>query len=324
MNKRNKMKRDGFSSRLLLFMKKNVGFPFTRIKQLKKGVWLLVGKSETWIAKEFVSLSKLKLQMAFTAALAKNEFKQSYIFYPQPLIVEDRIFGLIQYIKPSRMNEFHYHSTTNINDAFMLMENFHCSTSQFVSSFIKEIPLFDQIIKWEKRLKVFNELLSQHQQARYYSTLKNFSYIGEWALERMKCNSLYFMKEPHCIIHGDVAYHNFIRDENNKLHLIDFDLIAIAPSKIDIIQFCNRILPSLQWNENALFQFPQLHPYRECEAFLTALVYPTDIFREWNQFFRQNSRKRQTQLIYLENMTFELLKERLHFYKAMMKKIDTL
>ncbi|MEK3890597.1 phosphotransferase [Bacillus sp. FSL K6-3431] len=322
MNKHAKLKRDGFSNRLLLFIKKNVNSSFTRIKQIKVGVWLLSGKNKAWIVKEFSSLEKLELQMAFTAALAEHAFYRSYTFYPKPLIMENRKLALIQYIKPKKGDDFNYQSSKNIKEALILLGKFHGVTSQIASSF-KDIPQFNQIIKWKRRLNDFNELINQHKETYYYPTLQNLSYTGEWALERMKNNASYFTQEPHCIIHGDVADHNFIRDVKGNLNLIDFDLIAIAPSSIDLLQFCNRILPSLKWKEDALFRFPQLLPYRENKSFLTALIYPTDIFREWNQFFKRNKGKH-ADTHYMENMTFHFLRERMEFYKTIMKKVDTL
>lgn len=316
------MKRDGFTSRLLLFMEKNSGLKYSYIKQLKQGVWLLVGDNVMWIVKEFTSLSKLKVQIAFTSEL-KRQFTRTYSIYPEPFILEKRIFGLIQYIKPHKTHKFNYRSSNNINEALVLLNKFHAATSRFTSLFQNDIPYFHQINKWERRIKEFNELKKELGKDRYNSTLQALFYTGDWALDKMNSHASYYLAEPHSIIHGDVAYHNFIRGRDSQLYLIDYDLIAIAPKTIDLIQFCNRILPSLKWNEEDLFKFPQLMPYREDIAFLAALVYPADIYREWNHFFRGKIKK-QVQTDNFEKMIFASINERMQFYKKIMSRIDML
>lgn len=71
---------------------------------------------------------------------------------------------------------------------------------------------------------------------------------ANWSLAGMVRKRRFFQKEPSVILHGDVAHHNFLRDKNGKLHLIDFDLISIGPPSFDYLQYANRILPSIDWS----------------------------------------------------------------------------
>ncbi len=88
-------------------------------------------------------------------------------------------------------------------------------------------------------------------------------------MEQLEGEHHYFLDQPHCIIHGDVAHHNFIRGKDEALSLIDFDLIGIAPSYLDLLQYCNRILPSLNWSAPALFSYKQIQPFEYEKSFLT-------------------------------------------------------
>ena len=103
----------------------------------------------------------------------------------------------------------------------------------------------------------------------------------------------FFINEPYCILHGDVAHHNFLRDSNGILHLIDFDLISIGPPSLDYLQYANRILPSVDWSFERLSHFSQYQELLNEKAFLYALAFPADIFREWNRVIREGSYKDQ-------------------------------
>lgn len=120
---------------------------------------------------------------------------------------------------------------------------------------------------------------------------------AEWSLAGMEKFQQFFKKEPYVILHGDVAHHNFLRDGNGTLRLIDFDLISIGPASYDYLQYANRILPYIDWSFDKLVQYPQIRRFLKEKAFLYALAYPADIFREWNRMIREKS--------YSDNMKFK-------------------
>ncbi|MBS4176211.1 phosphotransferase [Lederbergia citrea] len=324
MNKSFIEERDGFDNRLLLFLKKKSGIPFINIKRLKQKVWLLSSTYENWIAKEFSSESKLTIQIAFTKELVDNGFIRTYSFHPQRFIVDNRIFGLIQYIEPVSENNFHYGNDNHISDSLQLLAHFHDTTSKFTSSFKNEIPNFRQIGKWNRRLMDFYYSMNEHKLSPAYSYLQQFSRIGEWALNKLQDDELFFTSKPHCIIHGDLASHNFIKGKDGTLYLIDFDLISIAPSHIDLLQMCNRVLPALNWSSDRLFSLEQIRIYKETRPFLAALVFPTDIFREWNYFANSTAPERQRRWVFLEKLIFGQLKERMEFYRTMIEKVEAI
>ncbi|MCR2820525.1 aminoglycoside phosphotransferase family protein [Lederbergia panacisoli] len=314
--------RDGLNDRLLLFMKKKSGLPFTQIKQIKHGVWLLPSINENWVLKEYLSTFKLSVQIDFTKELKNSGFMKTYSFFPHIFQMDGRIFGLMQYIDSGNFGSFHYDHDENIQSALELLTNFHQSTGMFVDAFKEQLPYFQQRSKWEKRLIDYYTFINLHKFKPLYSHLNRLAQYGVWALQQMNEHVSYFVKKPHCIIHGDVASHNFIKSKDGILCMIDFDLISIAPSHIDLLQFCNRILPSLDWDADRLFSYKLLNNLKSVRPFLAALVYPTDIFREWIFFSTSDVEQQSKKWSYVQRLTFHKYKERLAFYEKIKEKVE--
>ena len=137
----------------------------------------------------------------------------------------------------------------------------------------------------------------------------------------MKENESFFFKEPYVILHGDVAHHNFLRDTSGNLHLIDFDLIHIGPESIDLLQYANRILPSIDWSIDQLSQYQQISKFLKERAFLYALAFPTDIFREWNRILREKKHENQHHYKYVIELTLNQLYLRRKFVEKLKKKL---
>lgn len=323
MNKDFFEERDGLNHRLLLLLKENFDLPFIRIKPIKKMVWLVSTKHQHWILKEFSTLANFKRQVSFTEELKKNGFMKTYSFHQKPFILGDRIFGLIQYIESQPGVRVNYQHRSEIKDVSFLLQKYHQATANISIAVKEQIPVFEQLNKWNKRLMEFRHTLHLHTQHPVRPHLSYFADLGEWALEKMQKQAAFFTEEPHCVIHGDVASHNFIRDKKNQLWLIDFDLIAVAPAHIDYLQLSNRILPHLKWELEHLFSFQALQPYKASEAFVTALVYPTDIFREWLHFTRSPSIEQQRRWPMMEALILKQFKQRMKFSKEIIKRVDS-
>lgn len=316
--------RDGMQHRLLLLLKENFELPFIRIKPIKKMVWQVSTKSQHWILKEFSTLPLFKRQVLFTEELKKNGFMQTYSIHSKPLILSDRVFGLLQFIEAKRGENVNYQQRSDIKDVSFLLQTYHQATTTISNAVKEQMPVFEQINKWKKRLTDFRQTLPLYTQHPLRPQLRYFADLGEWALDRMQKRAPFFTEEPRCIIHGDVASHNFIRDKKNRLWLIDFDLIALAPAHIDYLQLSNRVLPHLNWELERLFTFQPLQPFKTKEAFVTALVYPTDIFREWLHFTRSHALEQKRRWPMMEALLLKQFKRRMKFSKEIMKKVDSL
>ncbi|MFS0647123.1 phosphotransferase [Siminovitchia sp. 179-K 8D1 HS] len=324
MNNQTDGKRDGFETRLLLYIRRVVGHHFRDIFIIKKGVWLIKSEKERWVIKEFTGQKKLQTQIYLTRCLFEHGFMNTYDFHPVGAVhFEDRVFGLIRHLEQNQDEPFHYGSARCRKDALALLSRFHDKTAQFLDMFRAHLLVFDQLNKWEKRLNDFKNKMDSYRDTSLYPYLKNYIFAGEWAIHFMKRHVDYFLEEPHCILHGDVAHHNFIRKKDGSLYLIDFDLISIGPRQIDLLQFCNRILPSLHWSSGRLFsECAEIEPLKNDLPFLAALAYPTDIFREWIYYMNSTKAERTKRKKHLESITFNQYKKRMRFTKTIMTKVE--
>ena len=60
---------------------------------------------------------------------------------------------------------------------------------------------------------------------------------AKWSINGLIQEWESFTRYNNVILHGDTAYHNFLRTSKNELYLIDFDLISIGPAVNDYLQF---------------------------------------------------------------------------------------
>lgn len=304
MNKH--QRKDGVTARLFPVVKEYLGHHMTDINEIKQGVWLVRSEKEKWILKEFRTKQQLFIQHKLTRYLKEYGFTQTYQFHPIQFVIDNRVLGCIEYISPLKNQSFHYRNKQNIWDAFSLIRQFHSATRQFIHEF-PEISLFNQMEKWHSRFTHYKNWfqLSPMRTNEFLQTMIDY---GQWALDKLGRSNDLLLPSKDCLLHGDVAHHNFIRDKDGQLHVIDFDLVKSGSEVIDYLQLANRVLPYLQWNSTSLFQIPELKPYATNEKFLIALTYPTDVYRECLLYRGHNM----NQLLSL----FKLPKKRLKFYES--------
>ena len=199
-----------------------------------------------------------------------------------------------------------------------LLEEFHRTTEKFYD----RIPVsrFNQVDKWEERFDEFEDNYSIIK--KYVSTdiIQTWLKWGKRSLKGLQKyeNDLY--SEPLCVTHGDVAHHNFFYKDNGSLYLIDFDLISKSPPLIDYLQYSNRIMPDIS-GSSELWSYEQLKKYKDNRAFLYALLFPTDIFREWNRLVRENDFHNNNYLHSVWLLTVEDLPKRVKMYKEITERL---
>lgn len=320
--------RDGFNSRLLLYAKRKTGIPFSNISKIKEGVWLASSAKENWVIKEFSTPEKLTHQILLTKSLKKHGFKNTYQFHPLhkygPCFFENRCIGFLQYIDTVKDQPFHYASARNRADALALLSDFHCNSSKCVPELKDSLNHFNLLEKWEKRLGNFKKNFQSMKELYEYAPFATYSKLGEYALRIMKTYKSYFVSGPHCVLHGDLAHHNFIRKKDGELYLIDFDLMSIGPKQIDILQYCNRILPEIDWSPFRLFDEGEaISQYQKDIPFLAALIYPADIYREWNYFVHYDKKKQRKHWKHLKDITLLQYDNRMQFSKWLIGQIES-
>jgi hypothetical protein len=283
---------DDYFIRLLSYLRSHFKENIVEMVPYRKNVILIKTDRSTYMLKGFHTNKRLRLQEAFTDTLRKEGFLKTYLFvHPEikdPLFFEGTYFGCMEYI-PQNKTPFSFQSHKNRQEGLELLQQFHLVTSSFESRYRTLIPKGIIIEKWRERGKLFSSNISF---LKYFINDKILTELIEWAtwsLSGMEKDPSLFINEPYCILHGDVAHHNFLRDYNGILHLIDFDLISIGPPSLDYLQYANRILPHLDWSFERLENFPQYKKLLNEKAFLFALAFPADIFREWNRLIREES-----------------------------------
>lgn len=311
---------DVFNNRLLSILNKSVPFTVLEVKQLRNNVYFIETDRRPYILKGYSSLQRLRLQEVFTATLKKHGFLQTYSFLrfsENPISLNHKYWGWIEYLEPHR-ETFTYQSENNRIAGLELLHSYHFTTKKFVKSFEQTIPTFNLLEKWSERSRQF--LKNQHIIANYLPDfmLKDLLDWGNISLTGLKLENQEFGDDSTpVILHGDVAHHNFLKSKSGKLNIIDFDLIAIGHESADLLQYANRILPYLNWSLQNLTQYSRFQHYLQHRAFLFALMYPTDIFREWNRIIKNRAYQRPKKLIPVIDLTTKQFHLRQQFVKEL-------
>src|SRR5699024_7606588 len=87
-------------------------------------------------------------------------------------------------------------------------------------------------------------------------------------------------------VQGDVASHNFI--QNEQTFMIDFDLLRCGSQLYDYIQLRQRFLPHINWDIGDLLAY-EIVAERDVRKWLSAIIIPSDVIREWLFFLSQGS-----------------------------------
>ncbi|MEH7417147.1 aminoglycoside phosphotransferase family protein [Neobacillus drentensis] len=315
---------DDYLNRLLSYFQSNFYEKIVQLVLVRKSVYLLKTKKNTYIMKGYHSDKKLKLQEAFTATLRKEGFLKTYIFLTQPmkeqLCFEGTYFGCIEYIPP-HTTAFSYRTQPNRQEGLDLIKQFHQTTASVENRYRTLLPKGQLIDKWTERLRVFSGNLPYIKYFIDDYMISELLSWANWSLEGMIKKHRFFQKEPVVILHGDVAHHNFLRDQNGQLNLIDFDLISIGPPSLDYLQYANRILPFIDWSLGKLGSLKEIGKYLDEEAFLYALAFPADIFREWNRLIREKAYHDQAKIRQVMDLTINQFHLRKKFISQLQEKV---
>ncbi|WP_082686886.1 aminoglycoside phosphotransferase family protein [Bacillus sp. FJAT-27445] len=317
---------DELINRLLSYLKKSFPATILELEQIRPAVFYIRSTMGEFIVKGYSSLNRLILQENFTAILKKHGFRDSYSFMRpgkrEPFYADGLYFGYIQYI-PHHPKHFSFSNGDDRAGGLMVLKKFHSVTEEIAESYQLTIPLAKQIEKWKDRLNRFS---ANESVIKPYLGTKLFEEIINWAdfgLKGMKKNAGIFSNGPKVVLHGDVAHHNFLRALNGRIYLIDFDLLSIGPPVLDYLQYANRILPFIQWSLGKLIAFNQFAALMRNEAFLYALIYPTDILREWNRLVKVGDPLDFRMLSQVKDLTLHQFNARRKFIKTIKSMIDS-
>ena len=323
----NKQGDDDYFDRLLSYFQSQFAEPIIQLMPIRQSVFLLKTNKNTYIIKGYHTNSRLRLQESFTATLRREGFTRSYLYLDSPMkepfYFERTYFGCMEYISPSK-TVFSFQTHKNRQEGLDLLEQFHNTTARFEARYQTLLAKGRLIEKWTERFSVFSNNLPLLFKFINEPFILEMVSWAKWSLAGMEDNHSFFKKEPFVILHGDVAHHNFVRDTKGHLHLIDFDLISIGTASIDYLQYANRILPYIDWSFERLTGLKQIQNCLNEKAFLFALAYPADIFREWNRMIREKSYTNPKKYKQVMDLTISQFYERKKFIdqlKSILEKI---
>ncbi len=311
---------DLFQDRLFSYLNDQLSISINDLQPIRKQVYLVKTDQFDFILKGFSTYRRLMLQETFTSALYQVGFDDTYYFYQlskkTPLLFEETYYGCLQYIEPAT-NGFTYHEKKDRIDGLDLLSKYHLTTEKLIDRFRILISPFQQIEKWHERAALFFNNLHIVKYFVQKEMIDEYLLWADWSLKGMQSLSHIFDNGEKVITHGDVAHHNFLRGKDNKLYLIDFDLISLSTPHTDYLQYANRILPSINWSWQELSTYEKMMPFLKDKGFIYALAYPTDIFREWNRAIKEKSYLQQEKIQQLLELTVEQFEKRQEFFKEL-------
>ena len=307
---------DFFNNRLFSYLSKELNLKIEGIQQMRGNVFLLKSSRKKFILKGFNDLRKLKVQETFSSSLRKSGFEHSYCFHSlsdHPLYFENEYYGCMEYIEP-HPKPFHYKLSSDRLEGIDLLHKFHAKTTNLAPSYVTLLPKTDLAKKWHQRKNEFAHnlhVINYHISKAMTDELMSWADFSLTGYTRLK---KHLDTDEPVILHGDVAHHNFLRSKEGKLHLIDFDLISIGSSSCDMLQYANRILPFLNWRLDLLAEIQHLNQWLNNDAFLFGLLYPADLFREWNRLLREGPGVKIYRTPSIVEMTINQFHQRVKFH----------
>ncbi|TYS19603.1 aminoglycoside phosphotransferase family protein [Rossellomorea vietnamensis] len=312
---------DGFQNRLLFLLKSKLGSQTLTLRKIKEGKWKVQTDYGNWFLKLYSSSRRLELQKEVMEELSKEGFIKIPSFHPihqtDSIVIDGKAAGLTKWI--NTVGNFTYHTYSERQEALAVLEKFHrISRAALMRKEFNSLKDQRLLEKWRARL---DEFVGNRQKLSVLVPLEvidTYILLGEQALAGMVKSG--FSEEP-CILHGDLAHHNFLRDTNQELLIIDLDLISSGPPEVDYIQFANRIFPHINWSLDLLWKHGQLSKYKESSTFLHSILYSSDIFREWNRFFRESRSYQKSVWYYLIDLTLYQFQSRMACCREIQKNL---
>lgn len=304
MKKTNHNERDDFAIRLFIFLLHEKGLVVRDLYPLKINLYVLKLKGGYKVIKGFRAKRKLLFQFEFTQKLSEPYQFETFPNGDCYVVWNNYYWALTPFIFGNKVN---FTLSSDQIDTFQALRNFH---HQAAGIQMKDVaPNIRRLLPYyEFRFQNFMQVQEYLPNHRLYM----FEQIKQWgmyALVKLSEEPLEKMEKQAVLnwqwIHGDVAHHNFIRTKENGIVIIDFDLVSIGPKEYDYLQLAQRMLCCNQWNVDKLFQnIPNLKSLSEQNWFLHGLIFPNDIFREWNHLFRKKASQQVDALLHYTEKQF--------------------
>lgn len=168
-----------------------------------------------------------------------------------------------------------------------------------VNSVIVKQPLY---MHWRKRFRLFENYYDVFRRYGYGDLFDSLCRTSEKAFNQFIKLDWHVLENRGVTelswSHGDVAAHNFLKGEHNKVYLIDFDLASQSPRVYDWIQMAQRFFPFLV-DQEEIACIERILTKEELPFFRLGLAIPASLVREWNTFLASHPSSSEI-LYYLE------------------------
>ncbi|MBM7701386.1 phosphotransferase [Metabacillus iocasae] len=280
-------KDDLFGNRLFLFCQEHQ-LTLKGYKKVKNHVYVLDTDQGLKVLKSYRAKEKVEQIYQFLTNLHQQHFYQAvnYELFPSGELLykandEDCYWTIQPYVKPNR--KFTFKSKKDRNDAVLLLTQYHEQSRRMSKDNTYSFETYSLQQQWSRRLKTFESYAPRLTAYMSEQQVVNIINQGKQALRYLKQYEVEENALGQGIIHGDVASHNFIRNDAQTVMLIDFDLAAHVPIIYDYIQLAHRFLVYL----NRSFVEVESHHFFnylvQNQFFLSSLLFPSHVVREWNR-----------------------------------------
>ncbi|WP_157729287.1 phosphotransferase [Sutcliffiella cohnii] len=289
-NKNYLMRGDLNSNRLFFYLTKVEKLQINHVDKIKENLFKVKTFDTTFILKGFKDELTVRMNVAISQHLQQERFFQCVSYYKfvngnYYIELDNMFWAMTTYIPQRRNVSFTYKRDREAG--LMLLKALH-DTSKDLSLLKQIVPTERNVENWLIRLRRFEqngalliELFGEH-------TIKDIVSYSKQSL--LALQQLPLPEEKQVLLHGDVASHNFLKGKDEQFYIIDFDLASIGHKEWDYVQFTNRILPSIGWDEKKFLQMPILpNLLKSNQLFRVAITFPMDILREGNKFINGQS-----------------------------------
>ncbi|SET67564.1 NAD+ synthetase [Salinibacillus kushneri] len=285
--KLNSWRDDSFMDRLHSFLKGKGDFDCLEIIPVKKNVFKVYAENQWWIVKCYGS-NALKVWSLSLQIENRNHFVTFVPFPNGERWLKDsagQYWCLSPFVEGKKLN---YNNHEDREAAIELLQQFHTITKGLSIKQTKPKPFIQKTEERYKRFLRTKDIFVQNQATLFYNKIVTQTNKLLKSMEKLKWRKIEEKaKRNRFLIHGDNAGHNFIRNSEG-IYLIDFDLIQYAPYEYEWIQLAQRFLIEGLNRFDDLFQYPIFQSLENQSYFLYGTLFPSDLFREWLHFLRNN------------------------------------
>ncbi|MBP2256626.1 phosphotransferase [Virgibacillus alimentarius] len=283
-----KQRDEVLKARLSSFLRKEGELTVQRITPIKNHVFYIesaLGKA--LILKSYRKLKVIEQQWHFFEQLQAS-FVIPFIKYPngKKTITDGNYFWTIAPFVRGRQLDYQ-HKKDRIT-AIKTLHAFHKKANHIY--FPNQIKKDLFILRWKHRLAAFKKTEHVFQKNGFEMLYKDMVTTMHYYLKTAENLSWDKNEKDANIhgkwIHGDVASHNFI--QNEQTYMIDFDLLSCGTQLYDYIQLGQRFLPYINWDLNELCSY-QMVKDKNQKKWLTSIMIPSDMIREWMFFLSYGS-----------------------------------